>query len=150
MPTRYRGAAVGTVNVAGGGPAIFASSAGSCRSRPRHLLLQGRVAGANEVLTRLAANRLRLLPGTRTTRHVTMPDGAHLPRQRVRLRKASTVRFAALPRWISVVRAMTFGAQVTITTFMPTIQLTVTGEDSVSADTRWQAVSGEMTDDRSE
>ena len=150
MPTRYRGAAVGTVNVAGGGLGIFASSAGSCRSRPRHLLLQGRVAGANEVLTRLAANRLRLLPGTRTTGHVTMPDGAHLPRQRVRLRNASTVRFAALPRWISVVRAMTFGAQVTITTFMPTIQLTVTGEDSVSADTRWQAVSGEMTDDRSE
>ena len=159
MPTRYRGAAVATVNVAGGGLGIFASSAlaalmlgpleealggpavawrwllgvlavpalllfvyrRSLPESPRYLLVEGRVDEANRVLTSLAANRLRPVPGMPTARYVTVAGGTPLPRQRVQLADVFTGRLARNTAVIWVVCAMTFGAQVTITVFMPTV-----------------------------
>jgi putative MFS transporter len=159
MPTRVRGAAVATVNIAAGGLGIFVSSAlatlvlGPLESAlggptvawrwllgllalpallvfvyrwflpesPRFLLVEGRVNEANEVLTRLAANRLRPVPGMPVTRYVDLGEGQKLPRQRVRLSDIFRGRLARNTLVIWVVSAMTFGAQVTITVFMPTV-----------------------------
>lgn len=159
MPTRFRGAAVATVNIAAGGLGIFASSAlaalvlgplesalgGPTQSwrwllgllalpallvfvyrwflpeSPRFLLVEGRVNDANAVLTRLAANRLRPVPGTTPTRHIDLGEGQRLPRQRVRLSDIFRGKLARHTIVIWVVSAMTFGAQVTITVFMPTV-----------------------------
>ncbi|GAA1325428.1 MFS transporter [Pseudonocardia xinjiangensis] len=159
MPTKFRGAAVATVNVAGGGLGIFASSAlgalmlGPLQETlggptvawrwllgvlavpallvlayrwflpesPRFLLVDGQVDEANKVLTRLAANRLRPLPGMPTTRYIDAVEGARLPRQRVRLKEVFQGRLARNTVVIWVVAAMTFGAQVTVTVFMPTV-----------------------------
>ncbi|WP_433281483.1 MFS transporter [Pseudonocardia xinjiangensis] len=159
MPTKFRGAAVATVNVAGGGLGIFASSAlgalmlGPLETAlggptvawrwlfgvlaipallvfayrwflpesPRYLLVDGRVDEANTVLTRLAANRLRRRPGMPTTRYIDAVEGARLPRQRVRLAEVFRGRLARNTVVLWVVSAMTFGAQVTVTVFMPTV-----------------------------
>jgi MFS family permease len=159
MPTRYRGAAVATVNVAAGGLGIFASSALAAvvlgpletalggptvawrwllgllavpallvfvyrwflPESPRYLLVEGRVDEANAVLTRLAANRLRPVAGMQVTRYVDTAEGTRLPRQRVRLAEIFQGRLARNTIVIWVVSAMTFGAQVTITVFMPTV-----------------------------
>lgn len=159
IPTKYRGAAVATVNIAAGGLGIFASSAlaalilGPLESAlggptlawrwllgllalpallvfvyrwflpesPRYLLVEGRVEEANSVLTRLAANRLRPVKGMPVTRYIGVAEGVRLPRQRVRLREIFHGRLARNTIVIWVVSAMTFGAQVTITVFMPTV-----------------------------
>jgi putative MFS transporter len=159
MPTRFRGAAVATVNVAAGGLGIFVSSAlaavvlGPLESllggpelawrwllgllalpallvfvyrwflpeSPRYLLVGGRVDEANQVLTRLAANRLRPVKGRPVTRYVDLAEGERLPRQRVRLSEIFQGHLARNTVVIWVVSAMTFGAQVTITVFMPTV-----------------------------
>lgn len=159
MPTRYRGAAVATVNVAAGGLGIFASSAlaaillGPLESAlggpttawrwllgvlalpallvfvyrwflpesPRYLLVEGQVRQANGVLTRLAANRLRAPRDMQVTPYVTVTEGSRLPRQRVRLSEIFHGALAQRTVVIWVVSAMTFGAQVTITVFMPTV-----------------------------
>jgi putative MFS transporter len=159
MPTKYRGAAVATVNIAAGGLGIFASSALAALmlgpmeavlggpetawrwllgilalpavlvfvyrwflpESPRYLLVEGRVKEANEVLTRLAANRLRPLRGTEPTAYVDALEGRRLPRQRIRLAEIFQGRLARNTLVIWVVSAMTFGAQVTITVFMPTV-----------------------------
>ncbi len=159
MPTKYRGAAVATVNVAAGGLGIFASSAlaalllGPLESSlggpttawrwllgvlalpallvfvyrwflpesPRYLLVEGQVKEANGVLTRLAANRLRAPRDMQVTQYVTVTEGSRLPRQRVRLSEIFRGALAVRTIVIWVVSAMTFGAQVTITVFMPTV-----------------------------
>ncbi len=159
MPTKYRGAAVATVNVAAGGLGIFASSAlaalllGPLESSlggpttawrwllgvlalpallvfvyrwflpesPRYLLVEGQVKEANGVLTRLAANRLRAPRDMQVTPYVTVTEGSRLPRQRVRLSEIFRGALAVRTIVIWVVSAMTFGAQVTITVFMPTV-----------------------------
>jgi putative MFS transporter len=159
MPTRFRGAAVATVNIAAGGLGIFASSAlaalvlGPLESAlggpevawrwllgllalpallvfvyrwflpesPRYLLVEGRVNEANAVLSRLAANRLRPIPGAQVTPYIDAVEGERLPRQRVRLVEIFQGALARNTLVIWVVSAMTFGAQVTITVFMPTV-----------------------------
>lgn len=159
MPTKYRGAAVATVNIAAGGLGIFASSALAALmlgpmeavlggpetawrwllgilalpallvfvyrwflpESPRYLLVEGRVTEANEVLTRLAGNRLRPLRGSEPTAYIDAVEGQRLPRQRVRLAEIFQGRLARNTLVIWVVSAMTFGAQVTITVFMPTV-----------------------------
>ena len=159
MPTKFRGAAVATVNVAAGGLGIFASSAlgalllGPLESAlggptvawrwllgvlalpallvfvyrwflpesPRYLLVEGKVQEANAVLTRLAANRLRAPMDMRITPYVTVTEGSRLSRQRVRLAEIFQGELARRTLVIWVVSAMTFGAQVTITVFMPTV-----------------------------
>jgi MFS family permease len=159
MPTRFRGAAVATVNVAGGGLGIFASSALAALmlgpmeaalggpelawrwllgvlaipallvfvyrwflpESPRYLLVAGRVDDANKVLTRLAANRLRAVRGMEATRFIGAAEGTRLPRQRVRLAEVFEGRLARNTLVIWVVSAMTFGAQVAVTVFMPTL-----------------------------
>lgn len=159
MPTKYRGAAVATVNIAAGGLGIFASSALSALvlgpletalggpevawrwllgllalpallvfvyrwflpESPRYLLVEGRVTEANEVLTRLAANRLRPLRNTPPTAYIDAVEGQKLPRQRIRLAEIFHGQLARNTLVIWVVSAMTFGAQVTITVFMPTV-----------------------------
>lgn len=159
MPTKARGAAVATVNIAAGGLGIFASSALAALilgpleaalggpsvawrwllgllalpallvfvyrwflpESPRYLLVGGHVQEANSVLTRLAANRLRPLKGMRVTPYITMKEGQQLPRQRVRLAEIFRGTLARRTIVIWIVSAMTFGAQVTITVFMPTV-----------------------------
>jgi MFS family permease len=159
MPTKYRGAAVATVNIAAGGLGIFVSSALAALvlgplettlggpevawrwllgllalpallvfvyrwflpESPRYLLVEGQVAAANEVLSRLAANRLRPLRDARPTAYVDAAEGERLPRQRVRLAEIFSGVLARNTLVIWVVSAMTFGAQVTITVFMPTV-----------------------------
>ncbi|WP_433286192.1 MFS transporter [Pseudonocardia sp. CA-142604] len=159
MPTKYRGAAVATVNIAAGGLGIFVSSALAAvvlgplettlggpevawrwllgllalpavlvfvyrwflPESPRYLLVEGQVAAANEVLSRLAANRLRPLRDTQPTAYVDAAEGERLPRQRVRLAEIFSGALARNTLVIWVVSAMTFGAQVTITVFMPTV-----------------------------
>jgi MFS family permease len=159
MPTKFRGAAVATVNVAAGGLGIFASSAlaalvlGPLESSlggptvawrwllgllalpallvfvyrwflpesPRYLLVEGRVDEANQVLSRLAANRLRPTKDMKVTRYIDVAEGERLPRQRVRLAEIFQGRLTRNTVVIWVVSAMTFGAQVTITVFMPTV-----------------------------
>ncbi|MDT7747308.1 MFS transporter [Pseudonocardia sp. Cha107L01] len=159
MPTKFRGAAVATVNVAAGGLGIFASSALAALvlgpletvlggptlawrwllgvlalpallvfvyrwflpESPRYLLVEGRIDEANGVLTRLAANRLRPVPGMPVTRYIQAAEGTRLPRQRVRLSEIFHGQLARNTLVIWVVSAMTFGAQVTITVFMPTV-----------------------------
>jgi putative MFS transporter len=162
MPTRFRGAAVATVNIAAGGLGIFASSALAALmlgplemalggpgvawrwllgalvipallvflyrwflpESPRYLLVRGRIDEANAVLSRLAANRLRpnaAAPVTRYVRSAQSGQDTALPRRRVRLSEAFHGRLARNTVVIWVVSAMTFGAQVTITVFMPTV-----------------------------
>ncbi|GAA3056651.1 MFS transporter [Pseudonocardia yunnanensis] len=159
MPTKYRGAAVATVNIAAGGLGIFVSSALAALvlgplettlggpevawrwllgllalpallvfvyrwflpESPRYLLVEGQVAAANEVLSRLAANRLRPLRDMQPTAYVDAAEGERLPRQRVRLAEIFSGVLARNTLVIWVVSAMTFGAQVTITVFMPTV-----------------------------
>jgi MFS family permease len=159
MPTKYRGAAVATVNIAAGGLGIFVSSALAALvlgplettlggpevawrwllgllalpallvfvyrwflpESPRYLLVEGQVAAANEVLSRLAANRLRPLRDAQPTPYVDAAEGERLPRQRVRLAEIFSGVLARNTLVIWVVSAMTFGAQVTITVFMPTV-----------------------------
>lgn len=159
MPTKIRGAAVATVNVAAGGLGIFASSALAAvvlgpleaalggptvawrwllgllalpallvfvyrwflPESPRYLLVEGQVREANAVLTRLAANRLRAPRNMQVTPYVTVTEGSRLPRQRVRLSEIFHGELARRTIVIWVVSAMTFGAQVTITVFMPTV-----------------------------
>ncbi len=89
---------------------------------PRYLLVEGRVSAANAVLARLAANRLRPRPTTEPPADVLgVAEGQRLPRERVRLVEIFAGRLARYTAVIWIVSAMTFGAQVTITSFMPTV-----------------------------
>jgi len=79
------------------------------------------VTEANAVLTRLAANRLRAPRDMAVTAYVTLAEGARLPRESVRLAEIFHGELARRTIVIWVVSAMTFGSQVTITVFMPTV-----------------------------
>ncbi|MBA2559742.1 MAG: MFS transporter [Propionibacteriales bacterium] len=88
---------------------------------PRYLVVDGRVKEANEVLDRLANNRLRGSKDRVAEQYVTLTEGTRLPRQRVKLADIFRGELARRTTVIWVVSAMTFGAQVTITVFMPTV-----------------------------
>lgn len=170
MPTKFRGAAVATVNVAAGGLGIFVSSALAALmlgpleatlggpteawrwllgilalpallvfvyrfflpESPRYLLVEGKVNLANAVLTRLAANRLRAPTDMQVEKYVKVAEGTRLPRQRVKLSEIFQGELARRTTVIWIVSAMTFGAQVTITVFMPTV-LVARGFDVASS-----------------
>jgi putative MFS transporter len=88
---------------------------------PRYLLSKGKAHEANAVISRLAANRLRAPADLPVTPYVTVPEGISLPAERVRLTEIFSPALARRTLIIWVVSAMTFGAQVTITVFMPTV-----------------------------
>lgn len=157
MPTKFRGAAVATVNVAAGGLGIFVSSAlaavmlgpmeGSLGGptvawrwllgilalpamlvfvyrlllpeSPRYLVVKGKISEANVVVTKLAANRLR--GSVEAEEHVHAVEGSRIRQERVRLAEIFSGELARRTTVIWVVSAMTFGAQVAITVFMPTV-----------------------------
>lgn len=87
---------------------------------PRYLLSRGEVAEANRILTLLEAGRLRD-DGRPLKRWLTLPEGLHMPREVVRL--ADIFRGSLVSRTVVLwlVSFMAFGAQDTITIFMPTI-----------------------------
>ncbi len=157
MPTKFRGAAVATVNVAAGGLGIFLSSAVAALmlgpfqdflggptlawrwllgvlvlpaalvfvyrlilpESPRFLVVNGKIDETNQVLSRLAANKLR--GKVAQQQFVGLPDGTRLPQQRVRLAEIfqGSLGRRTVAMWI--VSAMTFGAAVTVAVFMPTV-----------------------------
>lgn len=159
MPTKARGAAVATVNIAAGGLGIFVASAlatliiGPLQDvlggpqvawrwllgllalpallvfvyrlfmpeSPRYLLSKGRIRETNEVLSRLSLNKLRAPQGMTVTEFVTIPEGTTLPPEKVRLSEIFSRGLARRTVIIWIVSAMTFGAQVAITVFMPTV-----------------------------
>src|SRR5690606_28552284 len=79
------------------------------------------VKETNAVLTRLSLNKLRTPKGMKVKEYVTIPEGTELPAERVRFREIFSKALAKRTIIIWVVSAMTFGAQVTITVFMPTV-----------------------------
>ncbi|MGN6125556.1 MAG: MFS transporter [Humibacter sp.] len=159
MPTKARGAAVATVNIAAGGLGIFVASAlatliiGPLQDvlggpqvawrwllgllalpallvfvyrlfmpeSPRFLLSNGKIRETNSVLSRLAINKLRAPKDMKVNDYVTIPEGTTLPPERVRFREIFSRGLARRTIIIWVVSAMTFGAQVAITVFMPTV-----------------------------
>jgi MFS family permease len=159
MPTRHRGAALATVNVAGGGLGILASSAlaalmlgplegalggptvawrwllgvltlpalllylyrRTLPESPRYLLARGEVEQANDVLTRLVSNRLRPIRGMRSTRYVTAHPATFVGRGRVTFPAIFGRQLIRNTTVLWVVCAMTFGAQVTVTVFLPSL-----------------------------
>lgn len=159
MPTKIRGAALGTVNIAAGGlglliaPALVTLMFGPLEGlfggpetswrwvlgimaipalavfvyriflpeSPRFLLSKGRVDDANSVLTRLSLNRLRKPKGMVAKPYITIPGGHELPKESVNLSDIfrGGLRRRTLIVWTTI--AMTFGAQLTILVFMPTV-----------------------------
>lgn len=87
---------------------------------PRYLLSRGRVAEANRVLTLLDAGRLRW-DGRQVGQFVTAPEGTVVPRASTRLSDVfrGVLRRRTIVLW--VISFMAFGAQDTITQFMPSI-----------------------------
>ena len=87
---------------------------------PRYLLSRGRVEEANRVLTLLDAGRLRD-DGRPTKNWITAPEGVEMPRERVQF--SDILRGSLLRNTIVlwVISFMAFGAQDTITIFMPSI-----------------------------
>jgi putative MFS transporter len=87
---------------------------------PRFLLSQGRVNETNKVLTLLEAGRLRW-DGRPIKEFVKAPEGSVIPREVVRLTEVfrGVLRRRTVVLW--VISFMAFGAQDTITIFMPSI-----------------------------
>ena len=159
MPTRFRGAALGVVNVAAGGfglliaPAIVTLMLGPWESffggpevawrwvlgimaipalaifvyriflpeSPRFLLAKGNISEANSVLTRLSLNRLRKPRDMVVQEFITSNSSQRLTSEKVPF--ASIFQGDLFGRTIIVwaTIAMTFGAQLTILVFMPTV-----------------------------
>lgn len=88
---------------------------------PRHLLVRGNTHAANAVLSAMAANRLRPRSDGPVTRYVDVPQGTQLPREHVRFAEVFQGRWWRHTAVIWAVCAMTFGAQVTVTVFLPTL-----------------------------
>ena len=151
--TRFRGTAVGLINVGAGGfgnflaPGlgllVFALFPGPDRWRflfavlvlpavlvvfyrrlvpetPRYLLSRGDVAGANRVLSRLAAGRLT---GGDVTLHdyIRADTRADAPAPRPGLSEIFRGPFARRTIPIAIATWMTYGAQITVLTLMPTV-----------------------------
>ena len=87
---------------------------------PRFLLSRGRVQEANEVLTILESGRLRG-DGRPVTEYLRAPEGVSMPRERVRLTEVFSRALRRRTAVLWVISFMAFGAQDTITIFMPTI-----------------------------
>ena len=159
MPTKIRGAALGTVNVAAGGlglllaPAIVTLMLGPLEGffggpevawrwvlgimaipavtifiyriflpeSPRFLLSKGRVEDANSVLTRLSVGKLRKPKGMKVEPFITILGGNKLPKNHVSLTDIfkGELKRRTFTVWLTI--AMTFGAQLTILVFMPTV-----------------------------
>lgn len=151
--SRFRGAAVGAINVAGGGlgnmlaPAfgltVFAFFPGPNSWRwlfgclvlpaffvllyrrfipetPRFLLSQGRVEEANRVLNILASGKLGKSAGAATRYLSEAPDGAHQA-DKVHLREVFVGPLARRTVAVGIAVCMTYGAQISVLTLMPTI-----------------------------
>jgi putative MFS transporter len=87
---------------------------------PRFLLSRGRVEEANQVLTMLESGRLRG-DGRPVTEYLRAPEGVSMPRERVRLTEVFSRALRRRTTVLWVISFMAFGAQDTITIFMPTI-----------------------------
>ncbi|MFT4103077.1 MAG: MFS transporter [Burkholderiaceae bacterium] len=87
---------------------------------PRFLLSQDRIKDANVVLSRLAAGRLS---GDVPYRAFISDDGTAAPRQRVKVRSSEIFRGELGRRTLPLCIAiwMTYGAQISVATLMPTI-----------------------------
>ncbi|QHE94237.1 MFS transporter [Pandoraea fibrosis] len=156
--SRFRGVAVGAINVAGGGLgnmlapafglAVFAFFPGPDSWRwlfgclvlpaffvllyrrfipetPRFLLSKGRVEDANRVLNILASGKLGKAPkgeGRRDAKRYLSeaPEGAHRA-DKVRLREVFVGPLARRTAAVGVAVCMTYGAQISVLTLMPTI-----------------------------
>jgi len=152
--SRFRGTAVGLINVGAGGignflaPAfgllIFAMFPGPDRWRwlfaalvlpailgafyrryipetPRYLLARGRIAEANQVLSKVASGRLT---GGRVPTHayITEADAQAVPViETARLSELFRGQFARRTIPAAVVIWMTYGAQISVLTLMPTV-----------------------------
>lgn len=87
---------------------------------PRYLLSRGQVAEANRVLTLLEAGRLR--DDGRPTKHfITAPEGFEMPREKVRFSEILRGNLLRNTMILWIISFMAFGAQDTITIFMPSI-----------------------------
>jgi putative MFS transporter len=151
--SRFRGTAVGLINVGAGGvgnflaPAfglmVFAIFPGPDRWRwlfaclvlpallgalyrlyipetPRYLLSRGKVAEANQVLSKLATGRLSSRPATHA--YITAPaTQAHGKPQHARLSDVVRGKFARRTIPVAIAIWMTYGAQLSVLTMMPTI-----------------------------
>lgn len=87
---------------------------------PRYLVSRGRVQEANQVLSMLAQGVLR--PGkARVEEYLSASGGAARVAERVNLADIFARPFGRRTVAIWIITWMTFGAQVTITVFMPTV-----------------------------
>ncbi|MFB9571723.1 MFS transporter [Streptomyces yanii] len=87
---------------------------------PRYLASRGRIDEANQVLTRLAAGRLksRDLP---TVPYLTQPAANTGKAEKIRLQEVFRGELLRRTAALAVVSWMTFGAQITVLVLMPTI-----------------------------
>lgn len=152
--TKFRGTAVGLVNVGAGGLGNFLAPGfgllvfwlfpgdnawrwlfaclmvpallGAFYRRyipetPRFLLSQGRVKETNTVLSRLASGRLT---ARNVPQHAYISDGGHAaPKAKVKVRVTEIFRGALARRTVPLCITiwMTYGAQISVLTLMPTI-----------------------------
>ncbi|KWR74939.1 MFS transporter [Cupriavidus sp. IDO] len=87
---------------------------------PRFLLSKGRVDEANRVLSILASGRLGKLAGEPTP-YIKGSAQADAPRAKVRLRDVFTGRLGRRTLALGIAVSMTYGAQISVLTLMPTI-----------------------------
>ncbi|WP_087724799.1 MFS transporter [Pandoraea sp. PE-S2T-3] len=151
--SRFRGVAVGAINVAGGGLgnmlapafglAVFAFFPGPDSWRwlfgclvlpaffvllyrrfipetPRFLFSKGRVEEANRVLNILASGKLGKSAGGEKRYLSEAPDGEHRA-EKVRLREVFVGPLARRTVAVGIAVCMTYGAQISVLTLMPTI-----------------------------
>lgn len=87
---------------------------------PRYLLSRGQVNETNQTLSLLARGKLRN-DGGPVTSYIQLPEGATAPKEKVELMEIfrGALRQRTVALW--VVSFMAFGAQDTITIFMPSI-----------------------------
>lgn len=87
---------------------------------PRYLLSRGQVRETNQTLSLLARGRMRN-DGGPVTDYITLPEGTVAPKEKVQLLEIfrGSLRRRTIALW--VVSFMAFGAQDTITIFMPSI-----------------------------
>ncbi|CAB3777823.1 4-hydroxybenzoate transporter PcaK [Paraburkholderia caffeinitolerans] len=87
---------------------------------PRYLLSKGRVDEVNRVLSGLASGRLGKLEGE-PTQYIKEAIQNNTPRARVRLRDVFQGRLRRRTIALGVAVSMTYGAQISVLTLMPTI-----------------------------
>jgi MFS family permease len=87
---------------------------------PRYLLSKGHVRGANTVLTHLASGRLDGR-GLTTVDYLDAPEGETIPGEKLRLSEIFRGELSRRTITLWTASWMTFGAQVCINVFMPTV-----------------------------